>query len=176
MLPTGGDHSSRARKTDPLPGQCFALDMAADRRFGPGVLCARRAAHAPLSRYAGKPACQLEEWLDLSSAGGDGGLRRLRERALVALPAVPPSTGDEIARTRALPALRDEAARLLVLRPPGFVHRDGGARADARDLHDPLFIFRAVPVDLVRVVHDHAAGRHGGGRLGVELRAGADPP
>src|SRR5207237_9322952 len=57
-----------------------------------------------------------------------------------------------------------------VLRPAGFVHRDGGARADAHDLHDHLLVLGAVPVDLVRVVHDDAASRHRRRRLLLELR------
>jgi len=35
---------------------------------------------------------------------------------------------------------------------------DGGARADAHDLQHDFLVLRAVVVDLVRVVHDEAAG------------------
>src|SRR5438067_9937293 len=63
-----------------------------------------------------------------------------------------------------------------VLRPAGFVHRDGRARADAHDLHDHFLVLGAVPVDLVRVVYDDAPRRHRGRRLLFELRARAHPP
>src|SRR3989475_11850641 len=59
---------------------------------------------------------------------------------------------------------------------PGLVDRDGGARADAHDLQHDLLVLRAVVVDLVRVVHDEAAGGDRRSVFLVPLRPGADPP
>src|ERR1041385_474800 len=82
----------------------------------------------------------------------------------------------------ALQATNSKAKAGLVMRSPslswpaGFVHTNGRARADAHDLHDHFLVLGAVPVDLVRVMHDRAAGRYRRGGILVELRAGAYPP
>src|ERR1043166_2939988 len=82
----------------------------------------------------------------------------------------------------ALQATNSKAKAGLVMRSPslswpaGFVHTNGRARADAHDLHDHFLVLGAVPVDLVRVMHDEAAGGHGRGLALVLHRSGAHPP